>query len=161
MAQHLPMSSHAGCQMRGQSLIVATRPGRPGFRPNYYSYMNTAATLICVVDDDKSVRESLPDLLREFGFASKVFATPGDFLEFSSISKTKCLILDIAMPEMSGPELRLELLKRGHDIPTIFITAHADFASQLHQHEGVIGCLTKPFRETALLEALKRALRLQ
>jgi FixJ family two-component response regulator len=65
------------------------------------------------------------------------------------------------MPEMSGPELRLELMRRGHDIPTIFITAHADFASQLHGHEGIIGCLTKPFSETALLEVLNRALHLK
>jgi FixJ family two-component response regulator len=123
--------------------------------------MNTAAALICVVDDDESVRESLPDLLREFGFASKVFATPGDFLLYASIAKTKCLILDIAMPEMSGPELRIELLKRGYDLPTIFITAHADFVSQMHGQAGVIGCLTKPFSETALLEAVQRALQLQ
>jgi FixJ family two-component response regulator len=156
------MSSHSGCQTSGQSLVVVTTPGPGGdFRPDYYSHMNTAATLICVVDDDESVRESLPDLLREFGFASKVFATAADFLRYTSIAKTKCLILDIAMPEMSGPELRVELLKRGHDIPTIFITAHADFAAQLHLHEGVVGCLTKPFSETALLEALKRALHLQ
>jgi FixJ family two-component response regulator len=155
------MHSHSGCQTRGLSLVVVTTRGPAGeFRPDYYSYMNTA-TLICVVDDDESVRESLPDLLREFGFASKVFASAADFLQYASIAKTKCLILDIAMPEMSGPELRLELLKRGHDIPTIFITAHADFAAQLHLHKGVISCLTKPFSETALLEALKRALHLR
>jgi FixJ family two-component response regulator len=162
MAQHGSMSSHSGCQTRGLSLVAATRAGPGGdFRPDYYSYMNTAATLICVVDDDESVRESLPDLLREFGFASKVFASAADFLQCTFIAKTKCLILDIAMPEMTGPELRLELLKRGHDIPTIFITAHADFAAQLHLHERVVGCLTKPFSETALLEALQRALKLQ
>jgi FixJ family two-component response regulator len=156
------MSSHLGCQAKGLSFVAVTTPGSGGeFRPNYYSYMNTAATLICIVDDDESVRESLPDLLQEFGFTSKVFATADDFLQYTSIAKTKCLILDIAMPEMSGPELRVELLKRGHDIPTIFITAHADFAAQLHLHKGVIGCLTKPFSETALLDALKRALHLQ
>jgi FixJ family two-component response regulator len=162
VAQHGAMSSHSRCQTKGQSLVVLTKRSPGGeLRPNCYSYMNTAATLICVVDDDESVRESLPDLLREFGFASKVFATAGDFLKFASIAKAKCLILDIAMPEMSGPELRLELLKRGHDIPTIYITAHADFASQLQHHEGIIGCLTKPFSEIALLEALQRALHLQ
>jgi FixJ family two-component response regulator len=162
MAQHAPMSSHSGCQTKGQSLVVVTKPG-PGreFRHNYYRSMSTAANLICVVDDDESVRESLPDLLREFGFASKAFATAGEFLQYVPTSNTKCLILDIAMPEMSGPELRVELLKRGYDIPTIFITAHADFTSQLDQGERVIACLTKPFSETALLEALKRALTLQ
>jgi FixJ family two-component response regulator len=122
--------------------------------------MNTTAILVSVVDDDVSVRESLPDLLQEFGFASKVFATPGDFLQSAFIDKTKCLLLDIAMPGMSGPELRRELLRRGHDIPTIFITAHADFASQPDMREGAVDCLLKPFSETALLEALKKALNL-
>src|SRR5580658_9043114 len=123
--------------------------------------MNTAAILVSIVDDDDSVRESLPDLLREFGLASKAFAMPGDFLQSAYLDKTTCLILDIAMPGMSGPELRRELLRRGHDIPTIFITAHPDFASLPDMREGVVDCLMKPFSETALLEALKRALKLK
>jgi len=122
--------------------------------------MNTAAILVSVVDDDESVRESLPDLLREFGLASEVFATPRDFLQSTFVDKTKCLILDIAMPGMSGPELRRELLRRGHDIPTIFITGHPDFASQPDVREGAVGCLLKPLSDAALLEALKRALNL-
>jgi FixJ family two-component response regulator len=123
--------------------------------------MDTVAILVSVVDDDESVRESLPDLLREFGLAPEVFATPSDFLQSAFVDKTKCLILDVAMPGMSGPELRRELLRRGHDIPTIFITAHADFASQPGMREGVVDCLLKPFSETALLDALKRALNLK
>jgi FixJ family two-component response regulator len=123
--------------------------------------MSTAAILVSVVDDDDSVRESLPDLLREFGLASEVFASPSDFLQSNFVDKTSCLILDIAMPGMSGPELRRELLRQGHDIPTIFITAHADFASRPIMGEGVIDCLIKPFGETALLEALKKALNLK
>ena len=123
--------------------------------------MNTAAILVSIVDDDDSVRESLPDLLREIGLASKAFATPSDFLQSAFLDKTTCLILDIAMPGMSGPELRRELLRRGHDIPTIFITAHADFASRPDMCEGVVDCLMKPFSETALLEALKKALKLK
>ena len=123
--------------------------------------MNVAGILVAIVDDDDSVRESLPDLLREFGLASKVFATPSEFLQSGIADKTTCLILDIAMPGMSGPELRRELLRRGHDIPTIFITAHAEFASLPDMREGVVDCLLKPFSETALLEALKRALNLK
>jgi FixJ family two-component response regulator len=123
--------------------------------------MNAAPILVSVVDDDDSVRESLPDLLTEFGLASKVFATPSDFLQSPFVAETKCLILDIAMPGMSGPELRRELIKRGHDIPTIFITAHADFTSQPDLCAGAVACLLKPFSETDLLEALKRALNLQ
>ena len=123
--------------------------------------MNTPANLVSVVDDDESVRESLPDLLREFGLASQVFAMPSDFLQSAFVDKTSCLILDIAMPGMSGPELRRELLRRGHDIPTIFITAHADFASRPEMREGVVDCLVKPFSEAALLGALKKALNLK
>ena len=123
--------------------------------------MNTAANLVSIVDDDDSVRESLPDLLREFGLASKAFATPSDFLQSAFLDKTTCLILDIAMPGMSGPELRRELLRRGHDIPTIFITAHPDFASRPDMRAEVVDCLIKPFSETALLEALKRSLNLK
>jgi FixJ family two-component response regulator len=119
------------------------------------------SNLVCVVDDDDSVRESLPDLLREFGLESEVFAMPSDFLQSGVVDKTTCLILDIAMPGMSGPELRRELLRRGYDIPTIFITAHADFSSQPDMREGAVDCLLKPFSETALLEALKRALNLK
>src|ERR1700734_2081710 len=123
--------------------------------------MHPATILVSVVDDDDSVRESLPDLLREFGLASQVFAMPSDFLQSAFVEKTNCLILDISMPGMSGPELRRELLRQGHDIPTIFITAHADFASQPDICEGAVDCLLKPFSETALLEALKRALNLK
>ncbi len=120
--------------------------------------MNGGTIVVSVVDDDDSVRESLPDLLREFGLVPKVFATASDFLESGFVDETRCLILDIAMPEMSGPELRRELLRRGHDIPTIFITAHADFASQADLRAGAVDCLLKPFSETILLEALQRAL---
>jgi FixJ family two-component response regulator len=120
--------------------------------------MNAAAVLVSVVDDDESVRESLPDLLQELGFACEVFAAPSEFLGSAQIGTTKCLILDIAMPGMSGPELRRELLRRGHDIPTIFITAHANFAVQPEIREGTTDCLIKPFSDTALLDALKRAL---
>src|SRR5580704_6893616 len=105
--------------------------------------MHPAKILVSVVDDDDSVRESLPDLLREFGLASQVFASPSDFLQ-SALEETKCLILDIAMPGMSGPELRRELIRRGHDIPTIFITAHADFTSQQDLYAGAVDCLLKP-----------------
>ncbi len=120
--------------------------------------MEAVGVLVSVVDDDDSVRESLPDLLREFGLAAKTFATPAEFLRSAYIDRTKCLILDIAMPGMSGPELRRELLRRGHDIPTIFITALADYVLRPDMREGAVECLMKPFSETLLLEALKRAL---
>jgi FixJ family two-component response regulator len=122
--------------------------------------MKNAAILVAVVDDDESVRESLPDLLNEFGFASKTFASAEEFLESGVADQAKCLILDIAMPGMSGPELRRELVKRGYSIPTIFISAHVQFASQPDMREGAVDCLTKPFSEAVLLDALQRALSL-
>jgi FixJ family two-component response regulator len=123
--------------------------------------MNNTAILIAVVDDDESVRESLPALLNEFGFGSSTFATAEEFLESGVANKAQCLLLDIAMPGMSGPELHRELLKRGYSLPTIYISAHAEFASEPDLREGVVDCLTKPFSETALLGALKRALNLK
>src|SRR5882724_3572505 len=82
--------------------------------------------LVAVIDDDESVRESLPDLLREFGYAVQTFASAEEFLASGDLSRTGCLILDIAMPGMSGPDLHRELRRRGHGIPIVFITAHAD-----------------------------------
>lgn len=120
--------------------------------------MDSVGFLISVVDDDESVRESLPDLLREFGFSAKAFASAQEFLESHTADKTKCLILDIAMPAMSGPELKLELEKRGISIPTIFITAHADMCSRPEIRERAVACLIKPFSDTALQEAVKIAL---
>lgn len=116
---------------------------------------------VSVVDDDESVRESLPDLLKELGFSPSTFATPAEFLDSPRIVKTACLISDVAMPGMSGPEMRRELVRRGHGIPTIFITAHPDYASRPDVLQGAIACLVKPFSDTTLLEALKIALNIE
>jgi FixJ family two-component response regulator len=117
-------------------------------------------SLVSVVDDDESVRESLPDLLREFGFAVQAFSSAEAFLASQYVGQTRCLILDIAMPGMSGPELQQELKFRGQEIPVIFITAHGDGTVRPPLLEqGAVECLFKPFSETALLEALDAALR--
>jgi FixJ family two-component response regulator len=123
--------------------------------------MNSAEILVAVVDDDESVRESLPGLLNELGFPTKSFSTAEEFLQSGVADDAKCLILDIAMPGMSGPELHRELVKRGYSIPTIFMSAHPEFAFQPGMREGTVECLLKPFSETALLEALKKALNLK
>src|ERR1700727_1430526 len=86
--------------------------------------MMSARTLVSVVDCDESVRESLPDLLRELGYAARAFSSAEEFLSSDSLHRTGCLILDIAMPGMSGPELQRELSVRGHKIPIVFITAN-------------------------------------
>ena len=116
-------------------------------------------SLVSIVDDDESVRESLPDLLKEFGFASQTFSSAEEFLASDGISQTKCLILDIAMPGMCGPELQQELNRRKIECPIIFITAQRDEAVRSRLIEqGAIACLIKPFSDTALLEALNSAL---
>jgi FixJ family two-component response regulator len=116
--------------------------------------------LVAVIDDDQSVRESLPDLLREVGYAVQAFASAEDFLASGDQLRTRCLILDVAMPGMSGPELQRELQRRGREIPVVFITAHGDetVRPRLIQ-QGAVDCLFKPFSETALLGALHSALR--
>jgi FixJ family two-component response regulator len=116
--------------------------------------------LVSIVDDDESVRESLPDLLREFGFAARAFSSAEEFLASDFIGQTKCLLLDITMPGMSGPDLQQELKRRRQEIPIVFITAQRDetVRSRLIEH-GAVECLFKPFSETALLEALNTALR--
>src|SRR6476469_579964 len=116
--------------------------------------------LLAVIDDDESVRESLPDLLREFGYAVQAVASAEEFLTSGDLVRTRCLILDIAMPGMSGPELQRELQRGGTAIPVVFITAHADETVRPRLlEEGAVDCLFKPFSETALLTALHSALR--
>lgn len=116
---------------------------------------------IAVVDDDESVRESLPDLLKELGFRARAFPSPEEFLASDFLHETDCLILDVAMRGMSGPQLQTELKRLGSKIPIIFITAQSDKSlRQRLVEQGAVDCLLKPFSDTALLEALNRALRL-
>jgi len=122
----------------------------------------TQRPLLSVVDDDESVRESLPDLLREFGFAARAFASAEEFLLSDCVEQTRCLILDVAMPGMSGPELQHELKLRRKEIPIIFITAQTDESIRPRLLEqGDVGFLLKPFSDTALLGAINAALRVK
>jgi FixJ family two-component response regulator len=117
-------------------------------------------SLVSVVDDDESIRESLPDLLREFGFAAQAFASAEEFLASDFVTQTRCLVLDVAMPGMTGPDLQRELTLRRQDIPIVFITAQRDETVRPRVIEqGAIDCLSKPFSDTALLAALNTALR--
>lgn len=115
--------------------------------------------IISVVDDDESMRESLPALLQELGYDSRTFSSAEEFLKLDGPSGTDCLILDVAMPGMGGPDLKRELTRQKHTFPVIFITAHRDEAvrSQMIQ-DGAIDCLFKPFSDTALSNALDLAL---
>ena len=127
--------------------------------PSQRSFMAVIPSLVSVVDDDESVRESLPDLLQEFGFAVRAFSSAEAFLSSDCLDQTHCLIVDVAMPGMSGPELHRELVGRQQQIPTVFITAHRDDAVRSHLlARGAVACLFKPYSESALLEALNAAL---
>ena len=115
--------------------------------------------LVAVVDDDESVRESLPDLLGELGFRSQVFSSAEEFLASDSVGQMKCLVLDLAMPGMTGFELQQELKVRGHSVPIVFITGQKDETVRKRALAGgAAGFLLKPFSDTALLEALNDAL---
>ncbi|MDM0022280.1 response regulator transcription factor [Variovorax saccharolyticus] len=117
-----------------------------------------AQLVVSVVDDDESVRESLPPLVTAFGYAARSFSSALEFLASDGIEGTDCLILDIAMPGMSGPDLHLELGRRGCRVPVIFITAHRDESlRQRLLRQGAVECLFKPFSDVDMLQALKAA----
>src|ERR1700722_6296567 len=120
--------------------------------------MNTRP-LVSVIDDDQPVRESLPHLLKGFGFAVRAFSSAEEYLASDLVSQSKCLVLDINMPAMSGPELFQELKRLGWQTPVVFITAQRDEAarSQLLE-QGATACLFKPFSGTALRAAINAAL---
>ena len=124
--------------------------------------MMSKRSLVAVVDDDESVRESLPDLIRQFGFAAEAFSSAEAFLASETVDETSCLVLDIAMPGMSGPDLQKELTRRQQNIPIVFITATGDetVRPRVLAHDAV-ECLFKPFSDAALLDALNTALRMR
>ena len=122
----------------------------------------SATELLSVIDDDESVRESLPDLLREFGFDALAFSSAREFLSSDSLDATRCLILDIAMPGMTGLDLQQELKRRGQEIPIIFITGLKDEGIRKQAFkQGAVKFLYKPFSDTALLDAINAALRVK
>jgi FixJ family two-component response regulator len=118
-----------------------------------------ARALVAVVDDDESVRESLPDLVTELGFDVQAFSSAQEFLTSGCVAETRCLLLDVAMPGMSGPDLQRELAHRRQQIPIVFITGHGDegFRPRILE-QGAVECLFKPFSEAALLAAINTAL---
>ena len=117
------------------------------------------APIVVIVEDDESVRESLPDLLKELGYVARAFASAEEFLASDAVGAAQCMILDIGLPGMSGPELQRELIRRGGSVPTIFITGRADRTIPPGLLEdGGIACLFKPFSEQELRDALGLAL---
>ena len=117
--------------------------------------------LVSIVDDDEPVRESLPDLVREFGFSVRAFSSAEEFLASDSVHQTQCLVLDVAMPGMSGLDLQQELKLRRQDIPIVFITAHGDETLRPRMlAAGAVECLLKPFSDAAVRKAIHTALRI-
>src|SRR5207237_7447566 len=144
------------------------QPSRPGNRAIFRAHrilakhrsQSSQEYNISVADDDESVRESLPDLLRELGFAAQAFSSAEEFLASDAVGQTRCLILDIAMPGMTGYDLQRELTRRRHETPVVFITAHGDDNLRPRVLEdGAVECLLKPFSDTALLDGVNAALR--
>ena len=122
--------------------------------------MTGMPSLVSVVDDDESVRESLPELLRQFGFAARAFPSAEAFLASGAVSETNCVLLDVAMPGMSGPDLHRELRRRRQEIPIVFITGSDDRTVRPRLlAQGAVECLLKPVSETALRNAIDAALR--
>ncbi len=116
-------------------------------------------SLISVVDDDDSVRESLQGLLESLGFNVETFSSAHAFLSSDYVARTDCLILDVRMPGMRGPDLQRELLRRGNRVPIVFITAHGeeDIRPRVLS-DGAVDCLLKPFSEESLLQAIRTAI---
>ncbi|MFL5575566.1 MAG: response regulator transcription factor [Gemmatimonadaceae bacterium] len=121
--------------------------------------MTVLPSLVSIVDDDESVRESLPDLLKVCGFRVHAFSSAEEFLASGLVGQTQCLILDIAMPGMTGPDLHRELRRRRQEMPIVYITARRDENVRPRMlEEGAVECLFKPFSATALLDAVATAL---
>src|SRR5215470_326271 len=119
-------------------------------------------SIISVVDDDDSVRESLQCLIRSFGFPVEAFASAEEFLTSYHLRDTRCLILDVRMPGMNGIELQRRLVASHCEIPVVFITAHGNEAARSQaQRDGAVAYLLKPFTEEALLSAIHAALKLE
>jgi FixJ family two-component response regulator len=134
--------------------------GSDRYAPSCREAMTNGRPLVSVVDDDECVRESLPDLLRASGYVAQAFSSAEEFLASDCVAQTRCLILDIGMPAMTGPDLQRELKLRSQQIPIVFITGHRDESIRPKLLErGAVECLFKPFSDTALLDALKVALR--
>lgn len=159
----LPLVALCSCSGRRSDVPTVKRasdhPCAHATRQGHEKAQTTERLLLSVVDDD-SVRESLPDLLKEFGFAVEAFSSAEEFLASDYVDQTNCLILDIAMPGMSGPALQKELERRRRNIPIVFITAQGDDSVRPRMLEtGAVDCLFKPFSATSLHDAVRAAFR--
>lgn len=121
--------------------------------------MSNTHSTVFVVDDDRSVRESLVDLISSVGMKAEAFSSAQEFLHYKRPDTPACLVLDVRLPGPSGLDLQRQLARSEHPIPLIFITGHGDIPMSVRaMKEGAVEFLTKPFRDQDLLDAIQQAL---
>ena len=121
--------------------------------------MSGATELVCVVDDDQSVRRGLGRLLKSAGYAAETFSSAEDYLAREIFEGPICLVLDVRMPGLKGPALQEALEKRGACEQIVFLTGHGDVPTAARaMKRGAVDFLTKPFDDEELILAVKRAL---
>ena len=121
--------------------------------------MNPEQSMVFVVDDDVSMRESLTNLLRSVGHNVETFGSAQEFLSSKRPDAAGCLVLDIRLPGISGLDLQRELAREDTEIPIIFITGHGDIQMSVRAIKaGAVEFLTKPFRDQDLLDAVRQAI---
>jgi FixJ family two-component response regulator len=114
---------------------------------------------VFVVDDDVSIREALELLIRNEGWKPEVFPSAHAFLERPSTNSPRCLVLDVTLPDLNGLELQRSVAADQPFMPIIFITGYGDVPMTVEAMKaGAIEFLTKPFYESVLLEAIRRAI---
>jgi FixJ family two-component response regulator len=119
----------------------------------------SADLLIAVIDDDESARDAITGLVRALGFIAAGFQSADDFLQSDSVLRTACLITDVRMPGMTGPELHRYLIASGTPIPTVLMTAYPDETIRVRAMKAGVGCcLAKPFKPDDLLDCIRSAL---
>jgi FixJ family two-component response regulator len=129
--------------------------------PRYMAAMRKNGSRVVVVDDDQSVREATESLLRSAGYNAQAYASAEEFLIALPIVRPDCLILDIGLPGMSGPDLQWHLSATGRQLPIVFITAFDESAERLRATAVRLGArafVNKPFGSNDLLEAVRFAL---
>jgi len=120
---------------------------------------SAAVPTVFIVDDDRSMRQAIQDLVESVGLRAEAYATGQEFLRRQRTSDPSCLVLDVRLPQMSGLDFQRQLADTGVQIPIIFITAHGDIPMSVRAlKSGAVEFLTKPFRDQDLLDAIQQAL---
>lgn len=115
--------------------------------------------VVCIVDDDEAVRESLEVLLETMGYTVESYASGEAFLENCASLGPGCVLLDVRMPRMNGLEVQQQLQEIRHDMPVIIVTGHGDVTMAVRAMQaGAVDFIEKPFDEDALLSSVRTAI---